>query len=138
MRFVFLALLLILPSSAFAQSRVVNDTFREGRESHVQSSTETFQNYQDDGAVMMKERAAAAEEVDAARVQHREQTDESQKQWVDEWTSGADKRAAYSEEDDVMREDRRAASIAAPSEWWGTDIPANANDIDDDYDDMNQ
>ena len=138
MRFVFLALLLILPSSAFAQSRVVNDTFREGRESHVQSSTETFQNYQDDGAVMMKERAAAAEEVDAARVQHREQTDESQKQWVDEWNSGADKRAAYREEDDVMREDRRAASIAAPSEWWGTDIPADAHDIADDYDDMNQ
>ncbi|MDB5491062.1 MAG: hypothetical protein JWO78_911 [Micavibrio sp.] len=139
MRFLFLAVLLALPSTAaFAQSRVVGDTFQEGRESHLQSSQEMLQQFQDDGAVMMKERNAAAEEVDAERVTHREKTDAYKKEWDEDWQSGEDQRTANRAEVDQQRAERRTASIAAPGEWWGDDKPGASGVSADDYDDLNQ
>lgn len=136
MRSLFFVMLLILPSAAFAQSRVVGDTFREGRESHLQSSQDMQQKFQDDGAVMMKERAANAEEVDADRAANRETTDEYQKQWVEDWNKDSDKRAANSAEVEQAREDRRTASMAAPEEWWRDD--ESADNVYNDFDDLNQ
>lgn len=137
MRFLFLAFLLLLPSDAFAQSRVVGDTFAESRASHLQSSQDALRQYQEDGAVIMKERTAAAEEVEAQRIEHREALDESEKQWTEDWNNAADQRRANSAAVEAAREDRRAASLAAPAQWWGMD--ESGDDIHaGDYDDLNQ
>lgn len=139
MRFLLLAFLLTLPSAAFAQSRVVHDTFREGREEHVKASTETLQNYQEDGAIMLKERAGVEEEVNVEREARRDATEASKKEWIDNWNDAAGTRATNKEEVDQQREDRRTASIAAPSEWWSTDEPEDKEDITaNDYDDLSQ
>lgn len=135
MRCLFLLLLLLtsLPNYASAQSRVVDDTFREGRESYLQDSEDMREQFKQQGAVIMDERRVKAEEVDRDRIVNRELTDHAAEQWNNDWDNASIEREAAQARVQAEREAHRDELTPRPSQWWGLDNAADTGsdaDID--------